>query len=74
MEDVEKDTTETQVQAAPAQDLSIQDLVTLKNIVDISAQRGTFKANEMEAVGKIYNKLSNFINSHVQNNEKGNSE
>lgn len=78
MDDVEKSVTGKEVPQNIAQepnvDLSIQDLVTLKNVVEVSAQRGTFKANEMEAVGKIFNKLSSFINSHVANNEKGNAE
>ena len=44
-------------------DLNIQDLVGLKSVIDIATQRGAFKAAEMEAVGKIYNRLSNFIDS-----------
>lgn len=48
---------------APAADLNISDLIALKSIVEISSQRGTFKANELEGVGKIYNKLSNFLDS-----------
>lgn len=79
MEEVENNNTSHEVpqnvaQEPTVQDLSIQDLVILKNVVEVSAQRGTFKANEMEAVGKIFNKLSSFINSHVANNEKGNAE
>lgn len=42
-------------------DLNIQDLVGLKSVIDIATQRGAFKAAEMEAVGKVYNRLSNFI-------------
>ena len=44
-------------------DLNISDLSALKSIVEISSQRGTFKANELEAVGKIYNKLNTFLES-----------
>jgi hypothetical protein len=44
-------------------DLNIQDLVGLKSIIDIATQRGAFKAAEMEAIGKIYNRLSNFVDS-----------
>jgi hypothetical protein len=47
---------------APAQtDLNINDLAALRGIVDVASQRGAFKANELEAVGKIYNKLSAFL-------------
>lgn len=68
MTDTEK--TEDQVQdvqnTAPAQeavdnDLTINDLNAMKQIIDIASSRGSFKANELEAVGKIYNKLSNFL-------------
>ena len=46
---------------APAPDLNISDLNTVKSIIDIATQRGAFKANELEAVGKAYNKLSAFL-------------
>ncbi len=50
-------------QKTPAADLNIQDLVGLKSIIDVATQRGAFKAAEMEAVGKLYNKLNNFLES-----------
>lgn len=59
---------EQQPQVAPAADLNIQDLVGLKSIIDVATQRGAFKAAEMEAVGKLYNKLNNFLES-VSNKE-----
>jgi hypothetical protein len=55
--------------AAPASeppagpDLNITDLASLKSIVEIATQRGAFKANELEAVGKTFNRLSTFIES-----------
>ena len=44
-------------------DLNIQDLIGLKSIVDVATQRGAFKAAELEAVGKLYNRLSGFIDA-----------
>lgn len=44
-------------------DLNINDLSALKNIIDVATQRGAFKAAEMEAVGKIYNRLATFLDS-----------
>lgn len=44
-------------------DLNIQDLVGLKSVVDVATQRGAFRANELEAVGKLYNRLEKFIES-----------
>jgi hypothetical protein len=61
---------EEQVQEVPAQeeqqaapDLNISDLIALRSIVDVASQRGAFKANELEAVGKTYNKLNTFLES-----------
>lgn len=53
-----------QEQAGP--DLNINDLVSLKSIVEIASQRGAFKANELEAVGKTFNRLNTFIESVSQ--------
>jgi hypothetical protein len=44
-----------------AEDLNINDLNALKQIIEVTNSRGSYKAAEMEAVGKIYNKLSNFL-------------
>lgn len=46
-----------------AADLNVSDLAALKSIIDVASQRGAFRAGEMEAVGKTYNKLSNFLDS-----------
>jgi hypothetical protein len=61
--------TETKTEApkaaeAPAQapvELTVQDLGVLRSIIDVASQRGAFKANEMEAVGKTFNKLDTFL-------------
>jgi hypothetical protein len=42
-------------------DLNISDLAALRSIIDVASQRGAFKAAELEAVGKMYNKLNSFI-------------
>ena len=44
-------------------DLNISDLVALKSIVEVASQRGAFKAQELEAVGKTFNKLTTFLES-----------
>jgi hypothetical protein len=48
---------------AEGPDLNITDLAALRSIIDVASQRGAFKAGELEAVGKIYNKLNSFIES-----------
>jgi hypothetical protein len=59
---------EAAVQEAPAAtqpaqgpDLNISDLVALKSIIEVATQRGAFKAAELEAVGKTFNKLNVFL-------------
>lgn len=56
-------TAETKQEAGPSADLNISDLVALKNIIEVASQRGAFKATELEAVGKTFNKLNTFLES-----------
>jgi len=44
-------------------DLNLNDLAGLRSIIDVASTRGAFKAGEMEAVGKLYNKLSSFLDA-----------
>jgi len=46
-----------------APDLTVQDLQSLKAIIDVASQRGAFKPNEMVSVGQVYNKLDLFLNA-----------
>ena len=48
---------------ATGTDLNVSDLAALKSIIDVATQRGAFRAAELEAVGKTYNKLSGFLDS-----------
>ena len=51
---------------APAPDLTIQDLQSLKSIIDVASQRGAFKPNEMMTVGQTYSKLETFLAAVAQ--------
>lgn len=42
-------------------DLSIKDLMALRSIIDLASQRGAFKPTEMVSVGQNYNKLNEFL-------------
>jgi hypothetical protein len=53
----------TQEAPQPNTDLNISDLVALKSILEVASQRGAFKAAELEAVGKTFNKLNTFLES-----------
>lgn len=50
-------------------DLNISDLIALKNIIEVATQRGAFKAGELEAVGKTFNKLNSFLESVIKKDE-----
>jgi hypothetical protein len=47
------------------QSITLQDLDGLRNIIDLASQRGAFRASEMQQVGELYNKLSNFLDAVV---------
>jgi hypothetical protein len=52
---------EAAVQQPQGPDLNVSDLVALKNIIEVATNRGAFKATELEAVGKTFNKLNSFL-------------
>lgn len=60
-ENTEVETTQTTEQTEVS--LTVQDLASIRGIIDVASQRGAFKANELEAVGKTYNKLNSFLES-----------
>jgi hypothetical protein len=45
--------------------LTIADLATLRNIVDLASTRGAFRANELQEVGEVYNRLNNFVEASI---------
>jgi len=56
-------TTTTQTEQPAGPDLNINDLLAVRSVMEVASQRGAFKASELESVGKIYNKLNNFLES-----------
>lgn len=61
----ENQTSET----AEATQLSLNDLATMKTIIDIASSRGAFKPNEMVIVGQTYNKLTAFLEGAKQQSQ-----
>ena len=45
----------------PAPSLTLQDLVLVAQIIQLTSQRGAFKAEELADVGGLYNKLIAFL-------------
>jgi len=56
-------------QGNAAPDLNVSDLNAVRSIIEIATTRGAFKANELEAVGKTYNKLTLFLD-HVSKQQQ----
>lgn len=55
-------TVETPVaDATPPVQLQLQDLLLAAQVVQLASQRGAIKAEEMEAVGGLYNRLVTFL-------------
>ena len=49
---------------APAQEqpgLTVNDLALMVQVIQLSTQRGTFKADELTAVGGLYDRVSKFL-------------
>jgi hypothetical protein len=69
-ESVETAAPEVENQQVESTDLNLNDLAVLRNIVDVASQRGAFKAAELEPVGKIYNKLSAFLDNIAAKKEQ----
>ena len=55
----EAPTEETTAPATPQ--LGVNDLKLMANIIEVVSNRGAIKANEMAAVGNLYNNLMNFL-------------
>lgn len=60
---VEQNGAETAPEVAPVTqpELNINDLVAMRNLIDVVTQRGAFKANELSSVGVLFDKLNNFV-------------
>jgi hypothetical protein len=40
--------------------ITVNDIVQFKNIIEICSKRGAFQASEMEVVGGLYNRVKSF--------------
>lgn len=45
--------------------ITITDLIAIRDIMNLAAERGAFKAEEMANIGTVYNKLSKFLEAVV---------
>lgn len=60
----EEQVTEQAQEAAPAPSLSLQDLIQVVRLIQITAQRGAIQAGEMAAVGAMHDRLVAFLEAN----------
>jgi len=66
---VNKQTEEVQAESQPQQpaeatpSLTLQDLILVAQIIQLTTQRGAYRAEELQNVGALYNKLIAFLDS-----------
>lgn len=58
-----KETPAVEQPAQQAPGLTLQDLVLVAQIIQLTTQRGAYKAEELADVGGLYNKLVAFLQS-----------
>ncbi len=51
-------------------ELTIVDLQNLKSVIEVCARRGAFQAQEMAAIGTVFNKLSTFLDAVAPKQEE----
>ena len=54
--------------------LGLNDLALMANIIQVTSERGAIKANEMQAVGGLYEKLVAFVNANMPQPEDKDNE
>ena len=48
------------------QQITIADLDTIKNIIDLACTRGAFRGAEVSQVGAVYDKLNGFLQAVIE--------
>lgn len=50
-------------QTQPPAQLTITDMASVLNIIDVACSRGAFRANEMSVLGPVYDRLKLFVDA-----------
>lgn len=68
--------TQTQTETTNSMETSItlNDLVLLRNIVNVASKRGAFSAEEFSDIGAVYNKIDNFLKMNLKKMEETDEE
>ena len=49
-----------------ANSITLNDLVMMRNIINVASKRGAFSAEEFSDIGAIYNKVDSFLKLHLK--------
>jgi len=63
-----EETTTTAGEAAPG--LSLQDLASVVQVIDLCSQRGAFQGSELEAVGGLRGRIQAFVSANAPAEEE----
>ena len=55
---------------AAAPELNLNDLLAMRNLIDVVTTRGAFKANELSSVGVLFDKLNTFLEAAQKASEE----
>ena len=58
--------TQTQAEGGLENSITLNDLVLLRNIVNVASKRGAFSAEEFVDIGTVYNKVDNFLKMNLK--------
>ena len=61
--------TQTQTQGGLETSITLNDLVMLRNIVNVASRRGAFSAEEFSDIGAVYNKIDTFLKANLKKPE-----
>ena len=62
--------TQTQTQGGLETSITLNDLVMLRNIVNVASKRGAFSAEEFSDIGAVYNKIDSFLKVNLKKMEE----
>ena len=62
--------TQTQQTSGLENSITLNDLVLLRNIVNVASKRGAFSAEEFSDIGAVYNKIDTFLKMNLKKMEE----
>lgn len=62
--------TQTQPTGGLENSITLNDLVLLRNIVNVASKRGAFSAEEFSDIGAVYNKIDTFLKMNLKKMEE----